>query len=167
MRGLCWKANVRFVAFIQRTREADVIKSSIEIDRPQAEVFAYIDELDKHSEWQEALTDAKILTDGPVRVGTRVLNTRRVIGGPRDMSYEITEHDPPNRSSWKGLDGPVRASGTFTVEPLGESRSRVTVELDLVGHGLGKLVAPFARSQASKQLPADHQNLKQLLESRP
>jgi uncharacterized membrane protein len=143
-----------------------MITSSIEIDRPQAEVFAYLDELDKHAEWQQALMAARVVTEGPVRVGTRVVETRKVPGGPRDMTYEITEYDPPNRSSWKGLDGPVRASGTVTVEPLGESRSRATVDFDLEGHGIGKLFAPFARAQARKQVPADQQKLKQLLESR-
>jgi hypothetical protein len=56
--------------------------------------------------------------------------------------------------------------GTVTVEPLGESRSRVTIELDLVGHGIGKLFAPFARSQARRQVPGDQAKLKQLLEAR-
>ena len=143
-----------------------MITNSVEIERPQAEVFAYLDELDKHSEWQESLVASKMLTDGPVRVGTRAVDTRKVPGGPRDMSYEITEYDPPNRSSWKGLDGPVRASGTVTVEPLSETRSRVTVAFDLKGHGLGVLFAPFARSQARKQVPNDQAKLKELLESR-
>jgi len=143
-----------------------MITSSVEIDRPQADVFAYLDELDKHVEWQESLTGARVETEGPVRVGTRVVETRRVPGGPRDMTYEVTAHDPPTKSSWAGLDGPVRASGTLTVEPLGVSASRVTVAFDLQGHGIGKLVAPFARAQARKQVPADQQKLKQLLESR-
>ena len=143
-----------------------MIKSSIEIDRPQAEVFAYLDELDKHPEWQESLTRAQVVTDGPVRVGTKVSETRQVPGGPRDMTYEITAHDPPNSSSWQGLDGPVRAVGTMTVESLGDSRSRVTVEFELVGQGLGKLLAFFGRAQARKQVPVDQQKLKQILESR-
>jgi uncharacterized membrane protein len=143
-----------------------VITSSIEIDRPQAEVFAYLDELHKHAEWQQSLTAARVVTEGPVRVGTRVVETRKVPGGPRDTTYEITEYDPPSKSSWKGLDGPVRPSGTVTVEPLSESRSRVTVAFDLEGHGIGKLFAPFARAQARKQVPADQAKLKQLLESR-
>jgi len=142
-----------------------VISSSIEIDRPQTEVFAYLDELDRHGEWQSSITAARIETPGPVRVGTRVVETRVVPGGPRDMAYEITEYDPPNTSSWRGLDGPVRASGTVRVEPLGASRCRVTVDFDLEGHGIGKLFAPFARAQARKQVPADQANLKQLLES--
>jgi len=145
-----------------------VITDSIEIERPQAEVFEYIDQIDKQPEWQQSLTAARLLSEGPVGVGTRYVETRKVPGGPRDMTYELTEYDPPNKSSWRGVDGPVRAVGSVTVEALGESRSRVTVAFDLEGHGIiGKLVAPIARSQAGKQVPTDHQKLKEILESRP
>ena len=37
--------------------------------------------------------------------------------------------------------------------------------MDLVGHGFGKLVAPFARRQAAREVPKDNQTLKQKLES--
>jgi uncharacterized membrane protein len=152
---------------VQATRRDRVITSSVEIDRPQSVVFAYLDELDKHSEWQGDLISSRLETDGPVRVGTRASDTRRVPGGPREFSYEITEHDPPRRSSWRVLEGPVRAVGSVTVEPLGDGeRSRVTVAFDLEGHGIGVLIAPFARMQARRQVPKDQAALKAILERR-
>ena len=144
----------------------NVITSSVDINRPQSEVFAYLDQLDRHSEWQEALTSVRLAGEGPVGVGTRAIETRKVPGGEREMSYELTAHDPPTTSSWKGLDGPVRPNGTVTVEALDETRSRVTVSMDMEGHGLGKLLLPFVRAQARKQIPADQARLKEILESR-
>jgi uncharacterized membrane protein len=141
-----------------------VITSSTEIDRPQQEVFAYLDELDKHSEWQGDLISSKLETEGPIGVGTRASDTRKVPGGPREMTYEITEHDPPRKSSWRVLNGPVRAVGSVIVEPVSDRRSRVTVEFDLEGHGIGVLFAPFARMQARKQVPTDQAKLKEILE---
>ena len=144
-----------------------MIVSTVEIDRPQAEVFAYLDELDRHPEWQEDLISSKIVSDGSVGVGARATDTRKVPGGPREMTYEITEHDPPRKSSWQGLDGPVRGAGSVSVEPIGDgSRSRVTLELDLKGHGLGLLIAPFARRQAARQIPKSQAKLKEILERR-
>lgn len=142
-----------------------MITHSIEIDRPAEEVFAYLDQLDRHSEWQASLASAKVETDGPTRVGTRVVERRNVPGGPRDIPYEITEHDPPRKASFRGTAGPVRPIGTVTVDPLSESSSRVTIELDLEGHGIGQLFAIFARRQAAKQVPEDHKKLKEVLES--
>jgi uncharacterized membrane protein len=144
-----------------------VIIDSIEIDRRPEDVFAYLDELEKHSEWQADLLSSRLESGGPVGVGTRAVDTRKVPGGPREMTYEITEHDPPRKSSWRVVDGPVRAVGSVIVEPVGDgSRSRVTVEFDLHGHGIGVLVAPFARMQARKQVPRDQASLKKILEGR-
>ena len=142
------------------------ITSSIEIDRPPEAVFAYIDQLERHGEWQGAIISSKLETEGPTGVGTRATDTRKVPGGTQNVTYEVTEHDPPRKTSFKGTNGPVRPLGSVTVEPVGEGRSRVTVELDLKGHGLvGPLVAMLARSQARKQLPQDQQRLKERLEA--
>jgi uncharacterized protein YndB with AHSA1/START domain len=144
-----------------------MINSSVEINRPPAEVFAYLDEVERHGEWQSDIVSSKKETDGPVGVGTRVTDTRKVPGGPRPITYEITEHDPPRRTVFRGVNGPVRPTGTVTVEPLDDgTRSRVSLEFDLVGHGLlGKLFAPMARRQAARTIPRDQQTLKEKLES--
>ena len=140
------------------------IVESIEISRKPEDVFAYIDDLGKHGEWQDSILSTKVETAGPTRVGTRVTDTRKVPGGPRPVTYEVTEYDPPRKASFKGISGPIRPIGTMTVEPSGNG-SRVTIQLELVGHGLGKLMAPFAMMQARKQVPQDQIKLKQRLES--
>jgi uncharacterized membrane protein len=142
-----------------------MIVESIEIARPPAEVFAYLDQLERHGEWQDEIVSSKLETEGPTRVGSRATDTRRMPGGPRDITYEIVEHDPPRKTSFRGLEGPVRAVGTVTVEPLDDgSRSRMTLEFDLEGHGIGKLLAPLARRQARKSIPNNQLKLKERLE---
>jgi GNAT superfamily N-acetyltransferase len=108
----------------------------------------------------------RLAGDGPVGIGTRAIETRKLPGGERESTYELTAHDPPQTSSWRTLDGPIRPNGTVTVEALDVSHSRVTVSLDLQGHGLGKLLLPFVKAQARKQIPADQARLKEVLESR-
>jgi uncharacterized membrane protein len=143
-----------------------MIVESVEIARRPEEVFAYLDQLERHGEWQEEIVSSKLETEGPTRAGSRATDTRKMPGGPRDISYEIVEHDPPRKTSFRGLEGPVRAVGTVTVEPLDDgSRSRVKLEFDLEGHGIGKLLAPLARRQARKQIPNNQLQLKERLES--
>jgi uncharacterized membrane protein len=143
------------------------IVASFEVERSQEDVFAYLDDLSRHGEWQEAIQAVKVQTEGAVRVGTRATDTRRVPGGRTvDSTYEIVEHDPPRRAAFRGVDGPARVVGSVSVEAAGEGRSHVTVELDFEGHGLlGFVLAPIARSQARKQVPKDQQKLKELLEA--
>jgi uncharacterized protein YndB with AHSA1/START domain len=143
------------------------ISESIEIDRRPEEVFAYLDDVKRHGEWQEQIVGVEPQGDQPMGVGKRVRETRRVPGGDRSMTYEITEHDPPRQSSFRVLDGPVRGVGTVVVEPVGDgSRSRVTFTIEFEGHGLGgKVLLPVARTQARKQIPKDQARMKELLES--
>jgi uncharacterized membrane protein len=142
-----------------------MIRDSIEIDRPPEDVFAYLDQLDRHGEWQGAIVSTRVETEGPTRVGTRAVDTRKVPGGPRDIAYEVTEYDPPRRVAFRGINGPVRPVGTVTVEAIGDgSRSRVSLALNFRGRGLGILVAPFARRQAAVQVPQDQARLKERLE---
>jgi len=141
------------------------IVETVEIERSPEDVFAYLDDLSRHGEWQEAIESTKVLTEGPTKVGSRAVDTRKVPGGPRDFTYEITAHDPPRSSSFRVVNGPVRPFGTITVEPAGEGRSKVTLELDFAGHGFGKLLAPMVRRDARKRVPADQAKLKERLEA--
>jgi uncharacterized protein YndB with AHSA1/START domain len=142
------------------------IRESVEIDRPPEEVFAYLDDVERHGEWQEDVVGVERVTEGPIRQGSRVRETRHVPGGNRSMTYEVTEHDPPRQSSFRVLDGPIRAVGTISVEPAGDgTKSRVTIAMDFEGHGIGgKLLLPVARNQARKRVPQSQAKMKEVLE---
>jgi uncharacterized protein YndB with AHSA1/START domain len=142
-----------------------VIAHSIEIDRRPEDVFAYLDQPERHGEWQRDIVSTKIETDRPVGVGTRVREIRKIGGREQDTSYEITEHDPPRKTSFRGVVGPVRPVGTVTIQPVGDgSKARVSIEFNLVGYGIGKLIAPLARMQARKSIVVNQQQLKAKLE---
>jgi uncharacterized membrane protein len=141
------------------------IVDSIEINRTPADVFAYYEDLAKHGEWQQQIVSVHLETDGPTRVGSRATDTRRLPGGTRDISYEISEHDAPHTSSFRGVNGPIRPLGSVNIEPLdGGARSKLTLAFELKGHGVGVLFAPLARANARKEIPKSHQRLKEILE---
>jgi hypothetical protein len=79
----------------------------------------------------------------------------------------MTELNPPRSWAVRGIDGPIRGIVNGTVEPVDDgARSRVTIELDFEGHGLGKLLVPLVvRRQAQKEMPRNLRNLKNRLES--
>ncbi len=77
------------------------ITETIEINRRPEEVFAYLDDVERHGEWQEQIVAVQPEGDQPMGVGKRVRETRRVPGGDRTMTYEVTEHDPPRQSSFR------------------------------------------------------------------
>jgi uncharacterized protein YndB with AHSA1/START domain len=142
------------------------IVSSIEIARSPAEVFQYVTDPSRIPEWQESAVDARAEGAGPPAVGSRVVVTRRVGRGERAMTTELTSHSPPTSWSGRGIDGPVRGIFNGAIDPLeGGARSRVTIELDFEGHGLGKLLVPLVvRPQARKEMPRNMKTLKARLE---
>ena len=143
------------------------IVASVEISRSPEVVFTYITDPSHLPEWQESVLRVKTDDSAPTSGGSRVAMTRRV--GPRemDMTAEITDLDPPKSWRVRGVDGPVRGNVNGTIEPLDDgARSRVTLELNFEGHGIGKLLVPLVvRRQVQKELPINLQNLKERLES--
>jgi len=144
------------------------IVHSVEISRSPEDVFAYVTDLSRFTEWQEGVVRAAVEGDQPMSVGSKTTMTRRVGGRERTMTTEVTEYSPPRRFAFRGIDGPIRPSGKGTIEPVGDgTRSRFTFELDFEGHGFGNLILPLVRRQARKELAKNHENLKQRLESSP
>jgi uncharacterized protein YndB with AHSA1/START domain len=143
------------------------IVSSIEISRSPEEVFAYVTDPSRLPEWQGGVVRAERLGGGPVAVGTRAIVTRRIGRREQRMTVEIMELDPPRRFAIRSLDGPVRGENRGTIEPLDHGRrSRVRYELDLRGHGFGKLLVPLvAQRQAQRGTPRNLEKLKARLES--
>ena len=144
------------------------IVSTIEIDRAPEEVFAYVTDPARLAEWQESVVSTRVEGAGPPSVGMKVSVTRRIGPLERAMTAELAELTPPSRWAVRGVDGPVRGNVQGTIAPLDEgTRSRVTLELELVGYGIGKLlVSLVARTQARKELPTNLRNLKERLERR-
>jgi uncharacterized protein YndB with AHSA1/START domain len=143
------------------------ITTSIEIARPAEEVFAYVTDPSTFPEWQLGVVSGRLDTATP-RVGSRCTSVRRIGGREREVITEITECDPPYRWADRGIQGPIRAIVAVTVEPLaGRSRSRVTIEVDFTGHGIGKVLVPLVRRQAARENPESMRRLRQRLESGP
>jgi hypothetical protein len=142
------------------------ITTSIEIGRPAADVFNYVTDPARFSEWQSGVVDGKMDSAGAPKVGDRCHTTRRIGGGIRTSTSELMHIDAPRTWGVRGIDGPIRASVDVTVEPLATDRTHVTIVVDFAGHGIGKILVPLVvRREARKEMPANLALLKQRLET--
>lgn len=142
------------------------IVATIEIERPQAEVFSYVTDPAQFDEWQSGVVAGSMEHDSPT-VGSKCSTTRRIGGMERASTSEVTTIDPPERWGVRGIDGPIRAIVDVTVESVdAPRRCRVTITVDFEGHGLGKLLVPLVvRREAQKEMPANMMRLKERLEA--
>jgi uncharacterized protein YndB with AHSA1/START domain len=141
------------------------IVSRIAVARAPDEVFAYVTDPSRFPEWQEGVTSGHM--DGPTtRVGSRCTTVRKIGGREREVTTEITEFEPPHRWADRGVEGPIRAIVAVTVESLADgARSRLTIELDFTGHGIGKALVPLVvRRQAAREMPGNMRRLQERLD---
>jgi len=143
----------------------DPIVSTIDIARTPDDVFRYVSDPTRFSEWQHDVVTVRVEGPTPLGVGSRFTTVRRVGGVERTLLQEISQDSPPTSWAARGIDGPIRANAAITIEPLdGGTRSRVTFALDFDGHGIGVPLLPLVRRQARKGAPRSYENLKTLLE---
>jgi hypothetical protein len=98
-------------------------------------------------------------------VGAKCVTTRRIGGANRPSISELVQFDPPRTWGVRGTDGPIRAAVDVLVEPVTDSRSRLTISVDFVGHSIGKLLVPLmVRREARKEIPENMAALKRRME---
>jgi uncharacterized protein YndB with AHSA1/START domain len=145
--------------------EMGSIVSQVEITAAPEQVFAYVTDPTRFTEWQENVVDGG-MDGGPTAVGSKCTTTRKIGGGERKATSEVTVLDPPRAWAVHGIDGPIRSTVHVTVEPVtGRNASRVTIDLDFEGHGIGKILVPLlVRPQSRKEMQRNMARLKARLE---
>lgn len=83
------------------------IDSHIVIDAPIERVWAELADIEGQPRWMHEMKSVRLLTPGPVRVGTRGEATVRIFGISVTDPVEVTEFAPPHRFA-------IRHEGTFT-----------------------------------------------------
>ena len=147
------------------------IVTTAEIERPADRVFACATDPSLFNQWQKGVEDGHM--DSPADstqippVGTKCVTTRRIGGASRPVTSELTHIDPPRTWGVVGIDGPIRATVDVLVEPVTDSRSRLTISVDFTGHGIGKVLVPLmVRREARKEMPDNVAALKRMIETR-
>ena len=130
------------------------VQTSIVIDRPIEQVWAYLDDHSHELEWRS--TSLKRLDQagkGPTGVGTRFEGVMAM--GPRDYPYvnELTVYEPPRRVSWKAISSAgwvVGSSGSYILERDGDG-TRLTHEIDMEPNKpAGRVVMPLLAAVGSR-----------------
>jgi uncharacterized protein YndB with AHSA1/START domain len=81
-------------------------EESIVVERPIAEVFAYLTDLDRVPEWQTNVLFLQ-LQSGSLRPGAQLVELRKFLGRKVESVVEVTEYEPPYRYTIKVQSGPI------------------------------------------------------------
>ena len=140
-----------------------LFQHTIEIQRPVAEVFAFITEPANYPRWQPTLMAIEPHSPGPLRVGSTATEVRRFLGREMQTTWTCVEHEPLTRSAIESHDGPVPFRGTFDLEPV-DGATRFTWTVETRGAAT-RLAGPLVGRATRRELEASSGRLKELLES--
>jgi len=133
------------------------ISSSIRINVPPEEAFAYVADLTRHGEWNPGLRVTAI-SDGSIIVGSRFQSVGHIFGREIHDDLRVTEYQPPVRFAFfvKSGFGGEELTHEFMLQPK-DSGTLVTRTAGGTVSLLMKLLAPilaavFVRSEHNKSL---------------
>lgn len=138
------------------------VETTVEIARPQEEVFAYLSDLRNAMEWTVELVDVSY--DGVLALGTKGTDTRKMGGRELVMPWEVTAFRPPHRVVFE-YGPPFPATADFSFRATGAG-TLVTCAVDLRPRGLWRLLAPLMAREAKKTDKAQFEKVKRILEER-
>jgi uncharacterized membrane protein len=119
------------------------VQTDIVIDRPCAEVAAYAADPSHAPDWYVNIDSVEWLTEPPVRVGSRLAFVARFLGRRLAYTYEIVELSPGERLVMRTAQGPFPMETTYTWQPDGADRTRMTLRNRGEPAGFSTLMSPF------------------------
>jgi uncharacterized membrane protein len=132
----------------------------ITIERPVADVFAYVSDVRNLPEWQGSAVAADWIEEG-----RRFRERRSFLGRTAETELEVTAAESNRRFDVKTVRAPVRYAIRHSFAAA-DGGTRLRVEAEAATGGPLRLAAAVAKKQAQRQLRADLERLKQLLEAR-
>src|SRR5262245_60621282 len=146
---------------------AGQFEGTADIDRPIAEVFAFLAAGVNDQKFSPRVQKIEKTTDGPVGVGTVFASTVKDAGLTTTRSFRITELEEPTKLRWaeQSKNLVTAVEGGYDLTDLGDGKTRLRVFNVLAGHGFGKLFAGFALKAAQKDAPAFAGRIKAAVEA--
>lgn len=140
-------------------------EASIDIERPQEAVYAFIAEdfARNYPRWSPEVKELRVVSTGPMRVGTVARQVRVDQGRRTESTFKITHMEPSSRLTFQGTTFPFLVDYRFDAASQ-HTRLTFTFELrrlDLMMRPFEKLIRLAVQNGAERTV----RNLKRLIEA--
>ncbi len=114
------------------------------IDTPMTpeQACAYLSDFANAGEWDPSVVQARRLGDGPPRLGSQFRLVARFLGRSNELTYTITEFDPPHAVSFRAESPTVISLDRISFGAHG-GMTRVTYDARLTLRGPLRLIDPL------------------------
>jgi len=142
------------------------VTATATIGQPRAEVAAYLRDPANDTSWIGGLRSARLLTPGPVAVGSHVEQVASFLGRRVEYVNEITELTG-DRLSMRSVRSPFPMRVTYGHRKAGDNATEVSVRVEGDAGRYYALLAPLLGVAVRRSITRDLRNLKGVLEGQP
>jgi uncharacterized membrane protein len=135
------------------------------IERPQDQVAAYLRDPSNDTEWIGGLRSARLLTPGPVAVGSQVERVASFLGRRVEYVNEITELTA-DRLVMRSVRSPFPMRVTYGHRDAGDGTTEVSVRVEGDAGRFYALAAPLLGLAVRRSITRDLRNLERVLTAR-
>jgi uncharacterized membrane protein len=132
------------------------LERTVHINRPAAEVFDFLLDLDNHPRFAASINAVRGAEEGPLGLGRRYGQTSTLLGRTIDVTVEVTCCEPPRELALKTVTGLVPVTRTFRLE--GDTDLTLTIDAE-PGKGM-RLMLPMLERTAREQIATTLERLR-------
>lgn len=138
------------------------------VARPRDEVAGYASDWRNDTEWIRALSEARLVTEPPFGVGSRVERVASFLGRRIVYVNEVVEYEPGVRLVMRSVQAPFPMTVTYEFEDAdADAGSRMRIRARGDASGLYRLAGPLLARAVERSIAGDLDRLRQNLEARP
>lgn len=115
-------------------------------------VWSVLMDVERWPEWTESVRAVRLLTPGPLAVGSEVRLTQPRL---RPATWRVTRLEPLQSFAWTSTSGGVRSVADHRLTPLADNRVRVDLSIEqsgalapLIGLLFGGLIRRYLRMES-------------------
>lgn len=142
------------------------VTTQTEIDRPRAEVAAYVSDPDNATTWYENITSVRWESSPPAKVGSRIAFTARFLGRELAYTYEVRDTVADERFVMSTAQGPFPMETTYSWADLPSGGTRMTLRNKGRPSGFSRIATPMLAAAMRRANRKDLARLKAVLETR-
>ena len=143
-----------------------VIEDNIVINKPRAEVFAYVADSGNLMDWSSNIIEYEATPPGPIQADTTTKGVTRVAGRNVEWTAKVTDLEDGVMFGYESVQSPMAFTYTYSFDDVADG-TRVTFHQDVptIGGFFGKLADPIVTRMYAHSVGANLANLKEILEA--
>ncbi len=139
------------------------VTAEVVINRSREDVAGFATDPANDTAWIGGIVEAELLTEPPVRVGTKVRRVAKFLGRRMEYTPEVIEYEPNSRLVMR-TDSPFDMMIAYEFE---DATAGTLARINIQGGGGGfyRLAGPLLAQAVKRNIAGDLRRLKKLVES--